>query len=103
MIPKFSRRVSSIKLDRSGKYCLIQFYPQKLLHKWNSNEDSISDPIFYTIVEVELLKAYGGVPDYCLLVPAESKLEQEVHFKIDEDCTPALFEGTKNPGKFWIF
>jgi hypothetical protein len=93
--------VSSIKMDKSGKYCLIKFYPEK-----RDSEDELKKTFFFTIVSVSELKAYGGIPMHCDLRPSD-EIENEQLFDIEPNYKAAKFEGISyygsSKGLFWSF
>ncbi len=93
--------VSSFKMDKSGRFCLLKFYPEK----WDS-EDELKRTKFFTIVSVSELKAYGGIPKRCELRPV-IEIENKELFDIELTYKAATFEGVSyygaSQGLFWSF
>jgi hypothetical protein len=96
-----SRNVSSFKIDKTGSFCLIKFFPEE----YNS-EENIKKTLFYTVIEMAAIRAYGGIPKNCELSPIK-KIEHSELFSIESDYVPATFEGVSyygsSKGKFWTF
>ena len=96
-----SKLISSLKIEDSGVYCLIELYPEFP----NSKKEKALEK-YYTIVKLQLLKAYGGLPRKILIQPSDSPLGNENLFKIDNNRKPATFEGIplqSDSQKFWTF
>jgi|GEM_PF-5588190 len=101
MIEIVSKQIFSLKIEDSGVHCLIELYsdfPKR-------NEERPKER-YYTIVKLQLLKAYGGLPRKILIRPSDNPLGNEDLFKIDGHMKPATFEGIplqSSSEKFWTF
>jgi len=93
--------VASIKFDKNGKFCLIKFFPES-----KESDDELKKTLFYTIVSVEELKGYGGVPKYCELIPVK-ELENKDLFNLESHYKPSVLDGISYYGSqrgfFWEF
>jgi hypothetical protein len=93
--------VASIKFDKNGKFCLIKFFPES-----KESDDELKKTHFYTIVSVEELKGYGGVPKYCELIPVK-ELENKDLFNLESHYKPSVLDGISyygsQQGFFWEF
>jgi hypothetical protein len=94
-----SRNVYSFQIDKSLKYCLIKFWPDR-----GNSEDEVESNWYYTIVEIPLLRMYGGVPERCEIKPID-RLNNSKYFDIESKFKPAIFEGLDyncaKKGIFW--
>lgn len=101
MIRTVSCNVCSIKFDKSGKFCLIKFFPEN-----RNSEDELKKTYFYTIVSIEELKGYGGVPKYCEIIPVK-KLDNKDLFAVESHYKPSELNGISyygsQQGFFWAF
>lgn len=96
------RSVATFSIETTAKYCLIKFYSQDY-----KSDDILKSTLFYTIVKVDVLKAYGGIPKICKLIPTSQNFENSKLFNISEEFKPAIFDGVSyyasDKGKFWTF
>jgi hypothetical protein len=91
------RSVKSISFDDKNELCLIRFWSNKF-----DSDKEIENTSFYTIVKIEQLKLFGGVPEICEIMTVEKDLQDKDKFKhvdlikyefVDTVYKPAEFLG----------
>ncbi len=98
-----SRSVESISFDETNKLCLIRFWANR-----GDSENEIENTSFYTIVKIEALKLFGGIPKTCHIRTTDKELILKKHFKYvnlrhplkdrDTEYKPAEFIGISYEG-----
>ena len=103
----FNKKTQFIKIDKTGEFCYLEFFPKTFPTSRWSEEQKDSDPRFYTVIRVSEMKNYGGVPETCRLVNRDLLLEGENQFESPTYLKRSEFIGlgtTNLPNRiFWSF
>jgi|JI6StandDraft_1071083.scaffolds.fasta_scaffold216125_1 hypothetical protein len=89
------RSVKSISFDEKNELCLIRFWPDK-----GDSDKEIENTWFYTIVKIEKLKLFGGIPEICEIITVDTDLPNKDKFEHVDSIRYELVDARFKPAEF---